>query len=78
MMRGMRIAAMGGNTPSLISGWPIFVSSVATAMSQASASSQPPPMAEPLRAATVGSGNTIRRLRMPWKTSIICTTLSGV
>jgi len=47
-------------------------------MSQAIASSQPPPKAEPLTAATVGSGNTIRRLRMPWNTSIICTTLSGV
>jgi len=52
--------------------------SAATTMSQAIASSQPPPSAAPLTAATVGIDTCIRRFSMPWNTSIIFTTLSGV
>jgi hypothetical protein len=72
------MAAIGGKTPSLISGWPNLAFSDASTMSQAMASSQPPPSAGPLTTATVGIGTSIRRFSRPWKTSIIFTTLSGV
>ena len=44
-----------GMTPSRISGWPKLASSAATIMSQAIASSQPPPSAKPRTAAMSGS-----------------------
>ncbi len=43
-----------GMTPRLISGWPNWAVSLATIMSQAMASSQPPPRAKPETAAITG------------------------
>ena len=43
-----------GMTPILISGWPIFAVSDAITTSQSIMSSQPPPRAKPLTAATIG------------------------
>ena len=45
-----------GMMPRLISGWPSFASAAATRQSQARASSQPPPRAYPVIAATTGFG----------------------
>ena len=67
--RGKRwVPPKPGMTPSRTSGWPKMALSLATAQSQASASSQPPPRQNPFTSATTGTGSVSRRLmvRSAW------------
>ena len=50
-----------GMIPSVISGWPNSAVSEATIRSQTSASSQPPPSAQPETAATIGVRHSASR-----------------
>ena len=58
-----------GMTPSLISGWPKVASSAAIRISAHRASSQPPPRAYPLTAATTGFGIDARARKASWSTA---------
>ncbi len=68
MDQGKITAAIGGNTPTLISGCPNLDLSDARTISQNDASSHPPPSAAPLTRAMVGALILVKLKKILWKT----------
>ena len=76
-MRGsLWVPPAPGRIPSPVSGWPSRADSPATRRSQARASSHPPPRAQPVTAATVGTRSASIREKSPWWTALAAS--SGV